>query len=115
MEPYNFELLDIDAVKPNPKNARTHSKRQLKQIVSSMKAFGFTNPVLIDERDMLIAGHGRLEAARALGVDRIPSIRITHLSDAEKRALMLADNKSALNAGWDIELLAHELADLSEM
>lgn len=67
MKPYNFELLDIDAVKPNSRNARTHSKRQLKQIVSSMKAFGFTNPVLIDEQDVRIAGHGRLEAAKNIG------------------------------------------------
>lgn len=115
MEPYSFELLDIDAVAPNPKNARTHNKRQLKQIASSIKAFGFTNTVLIDEQDILIAGHGRLEAAKTLGFDQIPSIRITHLSDAEKRALKLADNKIALNASWNSELLASELADLSTM
>jgi len=115
MKPYELELLDIGTIKPNPRNARTHSKRQLKQIVTSMKAFGFTNPVLIDERNVLIAGHGRLEAAGTLGIAKIPSIRITHLSDAEKRTLMLADNKIALNAGWDNELLASELADLSKM
>ncbi len=115
MENLKIEFVSVDTIIPNPRNARTHSKRQLKQIASSIKAFGFTNPVLIDEQDMLIAGHGRLEAAKTLGVDQIPSIRITHLSDAEKRALMLADNKIALNAGWDSELLAHELADLSEI
>ena len=115
MKPFELEVLGIGTIKPNPRNARTHSKRQLKQIVSSMKAFGFTNPVLIDERDMLIAGHGRIVAARTLGIAQIPSIRITHLSDAGRRALMLADNKIALNAGWDNELLANELADLSEM
>jgi len=115
MGPYELELLDIGAIKPNPRNARTHSKRQLEQIVASIKAFGFTNPVLIDEQNVLIAGHGRLEAARSLGIAQVPSIRISHLSDAEKRALMLADNKIAMNAGWGNELLASELADLSEM
>jgi DNA modification methylase len=115
MEPYKLALLDINAVKPNPQNARTHNKRQLKQIATSIKAFGFTNPVLIDERDILIAGHGRLEAAKTLGVAQIPAIRITHLSALEKRALMLADNKIALNAGWNNELLASELADLSTL
>jgi len=115
MKPYAYELLDIDAVKPNPRNARTHSKRQLKQITSSMKAFGFTNPILIDELDVLIAGHGRLAAAKTLEITQIPAIRIGQLSDAEKRALMLADNKIAMNAGWDIDILAGELADLSSM
>ncbi len=115
MTTYKYELLDIEAVKPNPKNARTHSSQQLKQITSSMKAFGFTNPVLIDESNVLIAGHGRLEAAKTLGLSQIPSIRIAQLSDAEKRALMLADNKIAMNAGWDIEILTRELADLSSM
>ena len=102
-------------LKPSPRNARTHDRRQIGQIAESIRAFGFTNPLLIDEDNVLIAGHGRLEAAKQLGLEAVPAIRITHLSPAEKRALMLADNKIALNAGWDLELLAAELADLSAM
>jgi len=100
---------------PYARNARTHSPKQVAQIADSIRSFGFTNPLLIDEANVLIAGHGRLEAARQLGLERVPAIRVTHLCDAQKRALRLADNKIALNAGWDIEILAGELADLSEM
>lgn len=96
-------------------NARTHNKKQICQIVESIKAFGFTNPLLIDENDVLIAGHGRLEAARQLEMMQVPVIQIEHLSEAKKRGLMLADNKIALNAGWDLSLLAAELTDLSSM
>lgn len=99
----------------NPRNARTHDRRQLGQICDSIKAFGFTNPLLVDEAGVLIAGHGRLLAAEALGMETIPVIVLGHLTDAQKRALMLADNKIALNAGWDMTLLAGELADLSSM
>lgn len=100
---------------PDPRNARTHDTKQIRQIATSINRFGFCNPVLIDEGNMLIAGHGRLEAARQLGLETVPVIRITHLSSAEKRALRLADNKIAENAGWDMQLLAAELADLSEL
>jgi len=110
-----YETVKLVCIKPNPRNARTHSHRQIKQIVKSIKAFGFTNPVLIDASNLLIAGHGRLEAARNLGLDEVPAIRVGYLSEEQKRALMLADNKIAANAGWDLEILAHELADLSTM
>ena len=101
-------------IKANPKNARTHSKRQIRKIAASMREFGFAPPVLIDEQDVLIAGHGRLEAARSLGMSDIPAIIIKGLSDARKRALMLADNRIAQDAGWDLERLAEELAALPE-
>jgi hypothetical protein len=97
----------------NPRNARTHSGKQISQIEASITQFGFTNPILIDENNVIIAGHGRLEAARNLGLTLIPTITLSHLTVAQKRALTLADNKLALNAGWDIELLAGELHELS--
>lgn len=99
----------------NSRNARTHSDRQIRQIVESIRAFGFTNPLLIDECNVLIAGHGRLAAAKQLEMAQVPVIRVEHLSETEKRGLMLADNKIALNAGWNQNLLATELADLSSM
>lgn len=99
----------------NPRNARTHDRRQLRQIAKSIATFGFTNPLLIDEAGVLIAGHGRLAAATELGLAEVPVITLAHLDDAQKRALMLADNKIALNAGWNMELLAEELADISAM
>ncbi|MFC6637157.1 ParB N-terminal domain-containing protein [Sulfitobacter sp. JBTF-M27] len=110
----DFETIALRDITPASRNARTHSKKQIRQIAKSIRQFGFTNPVLVDERTVLIAGHGRLEAARLLGLTTVPAIRVTHLSAEEKRALMLADNKIAENAGWDLEILATELADLSE-
>lgn len=112
---FQLERLDPHTLKPSPRNARTHDEQQIRQIVDSIKAFGFTNPLLIDEADGIIAGHGRLEAAKELGLTEVPAIRLSHLSDPEKRALTLADNKIALNACWDMELLASELAELSEI
>ena len=100
---------------PDPRNARTHSRRQLQQICESIRSFGFVSPVLVDEDGRLIAGHGRWEAAGVLEMDLIPVIALRGLSDTQKRGLALADNKIASNAGWDIELLNTELADLSEM
>ncbi|NNE79749.1 MAG: site-specific DNA-methyltransferase, partial [Silicimonas sp.] len=105
--------IPIADLKPFPRNARAHDTRQITQIAASIEAFGFTNPLLIDEQNQLIAGHGRLEAAKRLGLTEVPAIRISHLRDAEKRALMLADNKIALNASWKLDILAAELADLS--
>lgn len=113
--PLSFEEVAIRDLQPSPRNARTHSAKQIQQIADSIQTFGFVNPLLIDESSSLIAGHGRLEAAKNLKLLSVPAIRITHLSDAEKRALMLADNKIALGAGWNMELLASELAELSEM
>ena len=100
-------------LRPDPRNARTHPKKQIEQIQSSIAAFGFTNPVLADSDNVLIAGHGRLLAAKALGLTAIPVIELAGLSNAQKRALRLADNKIALNAGWDVEILQQELSDLA--
>lgn len=99
----------IDELKPCPRNARTHSRKQLRQLANSIERFGFTNPVLIDDAGQIIAGHGRVEAARLLGLRQVPTLALSHLSPTERRAYMLADNKLALNAGWDPELLAEEL------
>ena len=97
---------------PYANNSRTHSKEQVGQIVESIKEFGFTNPILIDEAGGIIAGHGRLEAANALGMKEVPTITLTGLSEAQKRAYVIADNRLALNAGWDIEALTSELKAL---
>ena len=109
-----IENLPIDQLRPFPRNARTHSRKQIRQIAESIRRFGFTNPVLIDGEDRILAGHGRVEAARELGMATAPCLRIDHLSSAEKRAYALADNKLALNAGWDEELSALELKELME-
>lgn len=106
---------EIASLRPYSGNARTHSKRQLKQIAASIERFGFTNPVLVSDDGEIIAGHGRVEAARLLGMKRIPTLALSHLSAAERRAYVLADNKLALNAGWDKEILAIELQALVEL
>src|SRR6266404_48478 len=100
---------------PDPRNARTHPKRQIEQIKASIAAFGFTNPILADPEGNIIAGHGRLQAARAMGLAEVPVITLTGLSDAQKRALRIADNKIALNAGWDVEILQVELGELASI
>jgi DNA modification methylase len=115
MKKLTISYRPLSEVAVNPRNARTHDKRQLKQIKDSITAFGFTNPLLVDEAGVLIAGHGRLSAAKSLGLETVPIIILEHLSETQKRALMLADNKIALNASWDMDLLANELADLSSM
>ncbi|MXO97319.1 DNA methylase N-4 [Erythrobacter aquimaris] len=104
---------DLFELTPDPRNARTHPKRQIEQIIASINAFGFTNPILADPEGNLIAGHGRLRAARQIGLSKVPVIELAGLSEAQKKALRLADNKIALNAGWDTEILKLELADLS--
>ena len=98
---------------PDPRNARTHPRRQIEQIAASIRAFGFSNPILADPEGRLIAGHGRLLAAKQIGLAEVPVIELAGLSEAQKKALRLADNKIALNAGWDIEILKLELAELS--
>jgi len=103
----------IDSITPNSHNARTHSKKQIGQIADSIRKFGFTNPIIVDEKSIIIAGHGRHSAAKLLELTKVPVIRVSHLSQFEKRALMLADNKIAENAGWDVEILAAELEGLS--
>jgi DNA modification methylase len=106
---HRIQYLGPGQLKPYPRNARTHSRKQIRQISESIERFGFTNPVLIDEHGMILAGHGRVEAAKLLGMAQVPCLRFDHMSQAEKRAYILADNKLALNAGWDEDLLADEL------
>ena len=105
-------LASINSLRPYPHNARTHSARQIKQIARSLERFGFTNPILIDEQRQIIAGHGRVAAARLLGMKQVPTLRIGHLTETEKRAYILADNRLAEKAGWDRETLAIELQAL---
>lgn len=112
--PQQIEHLPVMALVPYAKNSRTHSADQVAQIAASMREFGFTNPVLVDEAGGIIAGHGRVMAAQTLGIDRVPCIRLAHLTEAQKRAYVIADNKLALNAGWDEAVLAAELADLHD-
>ena len=100
---------------PYARNSRTHSDAQVAQIAGSIREFGFTNPVLIDAENGIIAGHGRVLAAGKLGMESVPCIRLTHLTEAQRRAYIIADNKLALNAGWDEEMLGLELADLREL
>jgi DNA modification methylase len=109
-----IERWPIDKLIPYARNARTHSDAQVAQIAASIREFGFTNPVLIDGDGNIIAGHGRVLAARKLGMQEVPCIRIEHLTDAQRRAYIIADNRLALDAGWDEELLSLELAELSE-
>jgi DNA modification methylase len=108
-------FLAISDLATNPRNARTHSPRQIQEIARSIERFGFNNPVLIDERNQIIAGHGRVQAAKLLGRERVPTLRIGHLSDQDKRAFIIADNRLAEKAGWDPEILAIELQGLIEL
>lgn len=110
-----IEHLALDALIPYARNARTHSDEQTAQIAGSIREFGFTNPVLIDGEGGIIAGHGRVMAARKLGLADVPCIRLAHLTAAQKRAYIIADNKLALNAGWDDTLLALELQELQAL
>ncbi len=98
---------------PYARNSRTHSEAQVAQIAASIKEFGFTNPVLIDEEGGIIAGHGRVLAARKLSMDEVPTIALEGLTKTQRKAYVIADNKLALNAGWDEELLSLELGDLN--
>jgi ParB-like chromosome segregation protein Spo0J len=107
-----IEQTPIHALKPQDRNARTHTKRQIRQIADSIGRFGFTNPILTDDTLMILAGHGRLEAAKVLGMTAVPSIRLSHMSEGEKRAYVIADNQIALKAGWDREILAIEMQEL---
>lgn len=110
-----IETLAVNALAPYANNPRTHSKKQIRQIARSIERFGWTNPILIDGKGGIIAGHGRLEAAKHLGLSKVPVLRIDHMSEAEKRAYVIADNRLAENAGWDRELLAIELGALLEI
>ena len=114
-EPDKVEQCAVGQLKPYPNNARTHSPRQIKQIARSIERFGFVNPVLADANGQIIAGHGRVEAAKQLGLTSVPVLRIEHLSAAEVRAYTLADNRLAEKAGWDQEMLAIELQGLIDL
>lgn len=109
-----LETREVGELIPYVRNARTHSHDQVAQIAASIAEFGFTNPILIDGEDVIIAGHGRLMAAKSLGLSEVPVIVLDHLSEAQRRALVLADNRIAENAGWDQELLRAELEALRD-
>lgn len=113
--PPKIEFISPALLKPYPRNARVHSRKQVRQIAESIRRFGFTNPVLVSDDCEIIAGHGRVLAARELAMDAVPTLRLPHLSADERRAYVLADNKLALNAGWDSELLAIEFQGLIDL
>lgn len=110
-----IELWSIDKLRPYAKNARTHSDEQVAQIAASITEFGFTNPILVDTDQGIIAGHGRLRAAQQLALAEVPVIVLDHLTDAQRKAYILADNKIALNAGWDDALLAEAIEELGDL
>lgn len=112
--PIEIQLWALDKLKPYENNARTHSDEQIEQIVASINEFGFTNPILVDSSDGIIAGHGRLIAAKKIGLKRVPVIILDYLTEQQRRAYIIADNKLALNAGWDLALLSKEIERLSE-
>jgi len=115
MDRYKVTFQNPAELKPRATNPRTHSKKQIRQIADSIERFGFTSPVLVDSDDGIIAGHGRVEAAKLIGIKEVPTIRLEDLTEAEIRAYVIADNKLAENAGWDRELLAIELQGLIEL
>lgn len=112
--PSRIQEIALSDLKPRPQNARTHSAKQVRKIAESLRHFGFVNPILIDEHNCIIAGHGRVEAARLLGLSTVPTITLSHLTPEEVRAYVLADNQLATLAGWDRDLLAIEIAELAE-
>ena len=110
-----IEILKTESLIPYARNSRTHSEAQVAQIAGSIREFGFTNPVLIDAENGIIAGHGRIMAAQKLGLKDVPCIRLDHLTETQRKAYIIADNKLALNSGWDEEMLGLELSDLREL
>lgn len=106
---------DPKALKPSPNNTREHSPEQVKQIVEAIGQFGFTNPILVDENNAIIAGHGRAMAALQVGLPTVPTIALSGLTETQKRAYMIADNKIALNATWNHDMLAMEIAELQDL
>src|SRR6266403_1846940 len=118
-EPNNRRLSvvyqDVDALKPRTTNPRTHSNKQIAQIAKAIRRYGFINPVLIDDANGIIAGHGRVQAAKVVGLDQVPTVRLSDMSEAEIRAYVIADNRLAENAGWDRALLGLELQYLTEL
>lgn len=115
MRDLQIEYMSIDALQPRERNARTHSKRQIRQIEQSLSEYGFINPILADDDNCIIAGHGRWEAAKAAKLDTVPVVRLSHLSEAQKRAYVIADNRLAEKAGWDPKILAIEFQGLIEL
>lgn len=113
MEHLDIRYQNVTDLKPRSRNPRTHSKKQIQQIADSIKEFGFINPVLIDGENGIIAGHGRVEAAKLAGMSHVPTVRVDHLTPPQIKAYVIADNKLAENAGWDRELLALELKELT--
>lgn len=107
-----IEQRKVESLIPYVNNSRKHSDEQVAQIAASIKEFGWTNPILVDGNNGIIAGHGRLMAARKLAMDKVPVIELAHLSDGQRKALIIADNKLALNSDWDFELLKIEMANL---
>lgn len=113
-KPLEIEMIETHKLVPYAKNSRTHSKEQITQIATSIGEFGFTNPVLIGESEDIIAGHGRVMAAKELELSKVPCIRLEHLTKEQKKAYVIADNKLALNAGWNENLLKQEIESLQE-
>ena len=115
MRNLQIEQTPVHALRPHRQNARTHSKRQIRQIADSIRRFGFCNAVLVDDDLNILTGHGRVKAAELLGLTSVPTVRLSHLSDAEKRAYIIADNRLAEKAGWDRGLLVLELQGLIDI
>jgi hypothetical protein len=110
--PDKIENLAVVDLVPYARNARTHTEKQVDLLARSMKEFGFTNPILVDREGGIVAGHGRVLAAKRLGLDAVPCLRVDWLNEAQKKAYVLADNKMAMHSGWDKNLLANELRQL---
>lgn len=115
MEKLNIIYMDVATIKPYLKNARLHDEKHINQIVSSIKTFSFTNPILLDENNEIIAGHGRWAASSHLKMKQVPCVKLTHLSDSQKKAYRIADNKLTINGSWDEDLLSMEFKDLSDL
>lgn len=115
MKLHSYSLTEVKDLIPYVNNSRTHSDEQVSQIASSIKEFGFTNPVLVDEEGGIIAGHGRVMAAKKLDLDEVPTITLEGLTEAQKKAYIIADNQLPLNAGWDLDTLKLEIETLTEL
>lgn len=113
--PKKLQFWSLEKLKPYERNSREHSPEQIKRIAESMKTFGFTNPILVDGDNGIIAGHGRLSAAKELGLDKVPVIQLEHLTDEQRRAYIIADNRLAELSTWNNEILKSELSDLQEL
>jgi ParB-like nuclease domain len=111
-KPLSIVYASISSLRPYTRNARTHTKRQIRMIAQSIQAFGFTNPILTDESNSIVAGHGRVEAAKLIGMAKVPTVRLENLTEDQIRAYVIADNRLAEKAGWDKSILAIELQHL---